>query len=94
MTERERLMKRISSYDFAVIELHIYLDTHPMIRRLQISLPIIMPRAMPLERNMKKNSDLFRQKEIMPTVGRGFQIRGHGITTRRVISYVGLREKA
>ena len=29
MTERERLMKRISSYDFAVIELHIYLDTHP-----------------------------------------------------------------
>lgn len=29
MTERERLMKRISSYDFAVIELQIYLDTHP-----------------------------------------------------------------
>ncbi len=29
MSERERLMKRLSSYDFAVIELHIYLDTHP-----------------------------------------------------------------
>ena len=93
MTERERLMKRISSYDFAVIELHIYLDTHPNDKAVA-SLPIIMPRAMLLERNMKKNSDLFRQKEIMPTVGRGFQIRGHGITTRRVISYVGLREKA
>lgn len=29
MSERERLMKHLSSYDFAVIELHIYLDTHP-----------------------------------------------------------------
>lgn len=29
MTERERLLRRISSYDFAVVELHIYLDTHP-----------------------------------------------------------------
>ena len=29
MTERERLLKRLSSYDFAVTDLHIYLDTHP-----------------------------------------------------------------
>ena len=29
MNERERLLKRLSSYDFAVTELHIYLDTHP-----------------------------------------------------------------
>ncbi len=29
MSERERLLKRLSSYDFAVEELHIYLDTHP-----------------------------------------------------------------
>lgn len=29
MTERERLLRRLSSYDFAVNELHIYLDTHP-----------------------------------------------------------------
>ena len=29
MTERERLLKRLSSYDFAVNEFHIYLDTHP-----------------------------------------------------------------
>lgn len=29
MSERERLMRRLSSYDFAVTELHIYLDTHP-----------------------------------------------------------------
>ena len=29
MTERERLLKRLSSYDFAATELHIYLDTHP-----------------------------------------------------------------
>ncbi len=27
--ERERLLRRLSSYDFAVTELHIYLDTHP-----------------------------------------------------------------
>ena len=29
MNERERLLRRLSSYDFAVHELHIYLDTHP-----------------------------------------------------------------
>lgn len=29
MTERERLLRRLSTYDFAVHELHIYLDTHP-----------------------------------------------------------------
>lgn len=29
MTERERLLRRIATCDFAVVELHIYLDTHP-----------------------------------------------------------------
>ena len=29
MNERERMLKNLSSYDFAIIELHIYLDTHP-----------------------------------------------------------------
>lgn len=29
MTERQMLMKKLSSYDFAAHELHMYLDTHP-----------------------------------------------------------------
>lgn len=29
MNERERLMQKIAQNDFAVIELHIFLDTHP-----------------------------------------------------------------
>lgn len=29
MTERERMLRRLSSLDFAASELHIYLDTHP-----------------------------------------------------------------
>ncbi len=29
MTERERLLRRISTLDFAIVELHLYLDTHP-----------------------------------------------------------------
>ncbi len=29
MNERERMLRRLSTYDFAVQELHIYLDTHP-----------------------------------------------------------------
>lgn len=29
MTEREMMLKKLSSYDFAATELHIYLDTHP-----------------------------------------------------------------
>ena len=29
MNERERLLRKLSSYDFASQELHIYLDTHP-----------------------------------------------------------------
>lgn len=39
MTERERLMRRISTVDFAIVELHLYLDTHPdsneMARKLE-----------------------------------------------------------
>lgn len=29
MTERERMLRKLSSIEFAVHELHIYLDTHP-----------------------------------------------------------------
>lgn len=29
MTEREQILRQLASYDFAVTELHIYLDTHP-----------------------------------------------------------------
>lgn len=29
MSEQERLMRRINAYNFAMWELHIYLDTHP-----------------------------------------------------------------
>lgn len=28
MTERELLLKKLASYDFALVELHLYLDTH------------------------------------------------------------------
>ncbi len=29
MTEREKMLRNLSSYDFAAYDLHIYLDTHP-----------------------------------------------------------------
>ncbi len=29
MTERERLLRRIATYDFAIVEFNLYLDTHP-----------------------------------------------------------------
>ncbi len=29
MTERTKLMQKIASYDFAIVELNLYLDTHP-----------------------------------------------------------------
>lgn len=29
MTDREMLLRRISSLDFTIVELHLYLDTHP-----------------------------------------------------------------
>ena len=29
MSDRERLMRRISAIDFAIVELHLFLDTHP-----------------------------------------------------------------
>ncbi len=29
MSEREKLLRRISALDFAVVELSLYLDTHP-----------------------------------------------------------------
>ena len=29
MTDRDILMRKISAYDFAIVELNLYLDTHP-----------------------------------------------------------------
>lgn len=29
MSERERLLRRIAAIDFAIVELHLYMDTHP-----------------------------------------------------------------
>ena len=29
MSERERLMRRIAAIDFAIVELHLFLDSHP-----------------------------------------------------------------
>ena len=29
MTERQRLMRKIATYDFGIVELHLFLDTHP-----------------------------------------------------------------
>lgn len=29
MNERQMLLKKLAAYDFAQLELHIYLDTHP-----------------------------------------------------------------
>ncbi|MBQ2603632.1 MAG: spore coat protein CotJB [Acutalibacteraceae bacterium] len=32
MSERQKLMQKIATYDFAVVELNLYLDTHPQDR--------------------------------------------------------------
>ncbi len=29
MNEKQELMKKIATYDFAIVELNLYLDTHP-----------------------------------------------------------------
>lgn len=29
MTDRDRLLERIAACDFAIVELHLFLDTHP-----------------------------------------------------------------
>jgi len=29
MTEKEMMLRRLSSMDFAIVEFHLYLDTHP-----------------------------------------------------------------
>lgn len=34
MTDREILMKKIATNDFAVVDLHLYLDTHPNDRQM------------------------------------------------------------
>ncbi len=38
MCEQERLLKRISAYDFAILELQIFLDTHPMNKQANMKL--------------------------------------------------------
>lgn len=61
LTEREILLKKISTYEFAALDLQIYLDTHPhdtaMIQKWTVS----KKNWNRLLKNMKKNSVLWKE---------------------------------
>ncbi len=54
MTERERLLMRLSSYDFAVTELHLFLDTHPSNAEMQQKLEDYMTKSAILRREYEE----------------------------------------
>ena len=55
MTDREKMLKKLSSYDFALVELHLYLDTHAGDRDALAKLEEYERKAMALRDEYEKN---------------------------------------
>lgn len=64
MTERERLLRRIASYDFAVVELHIYLDTHPNDQSAKAKLDEYLAKSETLRDEYTKNFGPLRANDV------------------------------
>ena len=59
MTDREALLKKISTYQFAVLDMQIYLDTHPGDAETLESIGVFKRKLAPLvEQYEKKYSPL------------------------------------
>ncbi len=54
MTERDRLLRTLSSYDFAVSDLHIYLDTHPDDKKAEDALKIYEKKSIEIRQEYEE----------------------------------------
>lgn len=54
MTERNRLLRRLATFDFAVTELHLFLDTHPNNKEIQQKLDSYMAKAAILRKEFEE----------------------------------------
>ncbi len=54
MAERERLLKRLATFDFAIIELHLFLDTHPNDEEIQHKLEDYNTKSSVLRREFEE----------------------------------------
>ena len=67
MTEREKMLRRLSSVEFAAHELHIYLDTHPNDKAAGAALAVYNEETGAVEWNMGST--------FMPEAGVTYQVR-------------------
>ena len=54
MTEREILMKKIATYQFSIIDLQMYLDTHPHDRQALKQIKELREKLSPLIKNYEE----------------------------------------
>lgn len=55
MSERDRLLRRIATIDFAIVELHLYMDTHPDDESINSKLSEYEQKVLNSEMSMSKN---------------------------------------
>ena len=55
MNKRERLMKRLATYDFSSVDMHLYLDTHPNDREMIDKMDDIEKKASVLRNEYEEN---------------------------------------
>lgn len=55
MINREELLKNIASYDFAIVELHLFLDTHPNDTKAAAKLDEYIIKSKNLKREYENN---------------------------------------
>ncbi len=84
MTEREILLKKISTYQFSILDLQIFLDTHPYDQQVLSQIKECKEKHfLPLiEEYEEKNTDLYAKRQIQLINGSGLKILGRGITRR------------
>ena len=96
MTEREILLKKISTYQFAALDLQLFLDTHPNDTETVTKMRAFKEKAQPLiaeyesklekikkrQVNIKANTDLSPRALQLKTTGIGLRLRGRGKARR------------
>ena len=76
MSNRTAALYKLSSVQFAALELHIYLDTHPGDVETQKKYNEYMAATRQCLRNLKPPTALF---PALPTVKNGSKTRGRGM---------------
>ena len=82
MTEREILLKKISTYQFSILDLQIFLDTHPYDQQVLSQIKECKEKLLPLIEEYEEKYGPLRKEANTAINGSGLKILGRGITRR------------